>query len=234
MDLLFQVKTRLIFAAALCLGGLSRAEDAPDARAILQTVRTAQTAQDLTVRGKLRTEGKSIPFRLVADGGVVRWEFTDPPQALQLRFLDKDTRLEEITGGTTKKVGPAKFDDKVRGSDISYEDLAMKFIYWPNATVEGTGVIMVTQCWEVLCEPAAKSDSQYSKVRVWIAKETGALMKAEAFGHNGKLARTFTVRSGQKIDGVWLLKQMRIESFDAGRSADRAPTYLEVDGVEKQ
>ena len=233
MDHLFQVKTRLIFAAALCLCGLARAEEPPDARAILQTVRTAQTAQDLTLRGRLRTEGKSIPFRLVADDGVVRWEFTDPPQAIQLRFLEKDTRLEEITGGTVKKVGAAKFDDKVRGSDISYEDLAMKFIYWPDVTVVDEANIMVTKCWEIRCEPPAKSDSQYSKVHVWIAKETGALMKAEAFGQNGKLARTFTVRSGQKIDGVWLLKQMRIESFEAGRSADRAPTYLEVDGVEK-
>ena len=215
------------------MGGLSRAAEAPDARAILQTVRTAQTAQDLTVRGLLRFGGTRVPFRLVAEGGVVRWEFTDPPQALQLRFLEKDTRLEEITGGTVKKVGAAKFDDKVRGSDISYEDLAMKFIYWQGATVVGEANIMVTKCWEVRCVPPAKSDSQYGKVHVWIAKETGALMKAEAFGHNGKLARTFTVRSGQKIGGVWMLKQMRIESFEAGRSADRAPTYLEVDGVEK-
>jgi hypothetical protein len=224
-------------ALALALGctTLARAEDAPSARDILAGVRAAQSAQKQVIRGRLRTGGQSMPFRLVADEGTLRWEFSAPAQTIQLRLLEKDSRLEEISGGAARRVTAARFDDKVRGSDISYEDLAMKFLYWPHATVEGEQVMILRKCWIVRTEPPARSDSQYSRARLWIDKESGALMQAEAYGPDGKLARRFKVISPQKIDGVWLLKQMRIEAMQPTRSGreDRAPTYLEVDGVEK-
>ena len=231
----FHVKTRLALAALLCWSGLAGAAETPDARAILEGVRSAQTAQKQVIRGRLRTAGKSIPFRLLAENGTLRWEFSDPAQVIQLRLLEKDSRLEEIVGGAAKKVTAARFDDKVRGSDITYEDLAMKFLYWTKATVEGDQIMILRKCWIIRTEPPAKSDSQYSKAVLWIDKETGALMQAEAYGHDGKLARRFKVISPQKIDGAWLLKQMRIEGMEATRSGreDRAPTYLEVDGIEK-
>jgi hypothetical protein len=211
------------------------AETVPSARAILESVREAQTAQQQTVIGRLRTGGKSIPFRLIANQGTLRWEFTEPKQTIQLRLLESDSRLEEITGGATKRVSAARFDDKVRRSDITYEDLAMKFLYWPKATIDGEQTMILRKCWIIRVEPPAKSDSQYSRAMLWIDKETGALMQAEAFGPDGKIARRFKVISPQKIDGVWLLKQMRIEGMEATRTgpADRTPTYLEVDGVEK-
>jgi len=54
---------------------------------------------------------------------------------------------------------------------------------------------------------------------------------AVAFDAAGKLSRKFKVISGQPVgDGLWILKVMRIESF-GGRSADRTPTYLDIDKV---
>ncbi len=232
---IFRAPASLTIAAAWLFSLLAYAEEQPSARAILESVRSAQTAQTQTIRGRLRTGGKSIPFRLVADNGTLRWEFTDPPQTIQLRLLESDSRLEEITGGTAKRVSAARFDDKVRGSDISYEDLALKFLYWPKATIEGEQIMILRKCWIIRVEPPAKNVSQYSKAMLWIDKETGALMQAEAYGPDGRIARRFKVISPQKIDGTWLLKQMRIEGMEATRTgpADRAPTYLEVDGVEK-
>ncbi len=226
----FHVKRGLLLAVALLTAGRASAEDAPDAKAILKTVRLAQSAQDRTVTGKLRTGGKSIPFTLKMDGNTVRWDFTDPPQALLLRLGEKDSRLEEIGKAGTAKITGARFDDKVRESDVSYEDLSMRFLYWPTAAVEGEQTMVLTKCWIVRVEPPAKNDSQYSKVKLWISKADGALMQAEAFNHSGKFARRFKVLSGQKTsDGLWMLKQMRIEAPGAGRSSDATPTYLEID-----
>jgi hypothetical protein len=85
----------------------------------------------------------------------------------------------------------------------------------------------------VRAEPDSPGDSQYSKVLLWIGKNSPALMQAEAYDSNGKVIRRFKVISGQKTEeGIWILKEMRIESM-AGSPADRAPTYLEIDGVEK-
>jgi negative regulator of sigma E activity len=93
--------------------------------------------------------------------------------------------------------------------------------------------MILRKCWIVRVAPESRNDSQYSRVDLWIDKETGALMQAEAYGRDGKLERRFKVISPQKIDGVWLLKQMRIEYMDSARWGDRNPTYLEVDGLEK-
>ena len=208
----------------------SRAQDAPDAKAILKTVRIAQSAQNMIVTGKLRTGGKSIPFTLKMEGDTVRWDFTEPAQTLLLRLGGKDSRLEEIGKGGSTKVTGAKFDDKVRDSDVSYEDLSMRFLYWPTAEVEGEQTMVLTKCWIVRVEPASKNDSQYGEVKLWISKGDGALMQAEAYDHDGKFSRRFKVLSGQKTeDGLWMLKQMRIESATANGRADASPTYLEID-----
>ena len=230
MTTLSHAPSRSIFLAALLAASLAHAQDAPEAKAILKTVRIAQSAQNRTVTGKLRTGGKAIPFTLKMDGETVRWDFTEPEQTLLLRLGANDSRLEEIGKGGSKKVTGAKFDDKVRDSDVSYEDLSMRFLYWPRAEVEGEQIMVLTKCWIVRVEPPTKNDSQYSKVKLWISKNDGALMQAEAFDRDGRFARRFKVLSGQKTDeGLWMLKQMRIEAASISSRTDASPTYLEID-----
>jgi hypothetical protein len=94
-------------------------------------------------------------------------------------------------------------------------------------------MMLLRKCWKIRVEPSAKSESQYGRVLLWIDKDTGALMQAEAFQHSGAFARRFKVISGQKIAGSWLLKSMRIEAAPAPGEKDRTPTYLEIEGVEK-
>lgn len=234
MGTTFQVKSRLLALGILCLSRFAAADDPPDAHAILRTVRIAQAAQNRALRGELRNAGKTVPFRLNMSAGVVRYEFTTPPLTLQLRLGERDSRLEEITKGGTEKVTPARFDTRVAGTDLSYEDVSLRFLYWPKATVEGEQTMILQKCWIIRVEPASPKDSQYGSVKLWIAKNSGALMQAEAYNAAGKFVRRFKVISGQKTDeGLWILKEMRIEWVGAGQSADRTPTYLNIDGVEK-
>jgi len=222
------VKTRLLLAAALCWSGFAAHAETPDAHEILRAVRLSQASQHRMLNGRLRTGARAVPFRLVIDGPTIRYEFSDPPQTIQLRLQEKGSRLEEITKGGTERVSEARFDDTVRESDITYEDLALRFLYWPNARLEGEQTMLLRKCWKVGVEPG-KGASQYSRATLWIEKESGALMQAEAFDTAGKLAKKFKVISGQKIEGAWMLKQMRIEAPGDGRGKDRTPTYLEID-----
>jgi hypothetical protein len=58
-------------------------------------------------------------------------------------------------------------------------------------------------------------------------------MQAEAYDDTGRFVRRFKVISGQKTeDGLWILKEMRIEWVAPGGRSDRTPTYLNIDGVE--
>jgi hypothetical protein len=228
----FHVKTRLLATLLLFAGSFLRAAETPDAAEILKTVRVAQSAQEQSLTGRLRTGAKAIPFKLSMAANTVRWEFSDPPQTLLLRLGENDARLEEIGEGGAQKITAARFDDKVRESDISYEDFSMRFLYWPNAKVEGEQTMLLQKCWIVRVTPPAKDGSQYTAVKLWIAKNSGALLQAEALGADGKLARRFKVISGHALgDGLWVLKQMRIEAPTTigGRTQDRTPTYLEIE-----
>lgn len=234
----FSVKLTLTAAMAVVMvfSSLTRArgaDEAPDARELLKAARLTQGAQELRLIGSLRVGSKEQPFRLVLDQGAIHYEFLDNGDMITLRLGEKTSTLEEKRGGKTGKVTAARFDDPVRGTDIRYEDIAMRFLYWTDAKVIGSGTISGMSCWQVEVRPPSKNESQYSRVVLWIGKKEGALMKAESFDANNNWARRFAVRNTMKRDGSWLLKQMRIESAD-GRKSDPQPTYLEIDDLEER
>lgn len=231
-----QFCVKSILAAAfltLALAPSIRADDPPpSAKDLLKSVRIAQSSQDWKLTGRIREGSKKIPFHLALEKSAIRYEFTDNGDTLTLRLGEKSSTLEETKGGRTGRVSAAKFDAPVHGTDISYEDLALRFLYWSDANVLGTGMISANSCWKVEARPANANDSQYARVVLWIGQKDRSLMKAESYDASGKWVRRFTVTSVMKREGYWMLKQMRIENAK-GRSADPMPTYLEIEDVEK-
>lgn len=233
MGLPFLVKLRLLLlASAMCAIPVRAAEEKPTGPEILRSVRLSQSGQRASLKGQLRTGPKTVPFRLSLSGPIARYEFSDPAETIVLNLGEKESRLSEVTKDGAERVTGKKFADSVRGSDISYEDLSLRFLYWQNAVLQDEQTMLLRKCWVVRAVAPAGSDSQYSRVTLWVDKDSGALMQAEAFDKAGKFARRFKVISGQKIEGAWYLKQMRIEAPAVG-GKNKPPTYLEVEGVER-
>ena len=203
------------------------AEPTPSARQILDSARMRQVQQQIDLKGQLRQNEIVVPFELVQSGSVVRYIFSNPDETLQLQLGETDSRLEEISSEGVERVRPAQFDRKIRGTDITYEDLALKFLYWSNAQMLGPETITAGNCWKLELRPGS-SQSQYSRVVVWVHQNSGALMRLEGYDAKGQLAKRFSVVSAQKIQDRWYLKQMRIESFDPGTNKVTSRTYLEI------
>jgi len=235
-----QVKTRiaatLLLALLLPLVSVRAAESStPSARELLAQVRLNETAQNGNFAGKLKMsnspQGKiAIPFLLSMRGSTISYQFTNPPETFILRLEEKGSRLDRVTGsGRTEKIGGAKLDDTVRGTDISYEDLSLKFLYWSNAVVEKDQETLSSRtCWIVRAVPSSKGESQYDMVRLWI-ESTGGLLQGECY-KGGKLVRRFKVIGVQSAHDTsgYILKTMRIQRIDeAGK--DLSPTYLELE-----
>jgi hypothetical protein len=199
----------------------------PAATDVLESVRVRQAEQDLELEGEIREGPTVVPFRLTQTGPVIRYSFSKPDEALQLRLGDNDSRLEEVSQSGVEKVAPAQFDHKVRGTSVTYEDLALRFLYWQNGRVTGENEIRTVNCWKLEMK-APSRQSQYSNVWLWVGKENGALMKMEAYDWNAKIAKRFEVVSGQKIEGRWFLKEMRIEEIDPGTGKVKTRTYLDI------
>lgn len=201
------------------------AEPAPSAREILDSVRMKQTQQQLDLDGQLRQDEIVVPFHIIQSGGIVRYIFANPDESLQLQLGEKDSRLDEISNDGVEKV--AQFDRKVRGTDVTYEEIALKFLYWPDVDLLGSDNVRTRKCWKLRAH-APTHDSQYSSVLLWIDKASGALMRMEGYDWKGQLTKKFEVVSAQKIDNRWFLKQMRIETLQPGTKKVQSRTYLEI------
>jgi hypothetical protein len=199
----------------------------PAAKDVLESVRLRQGQQEFELHGEIREGPTVIPFRLTQTGPVIRYSFSNPDEALQLRLGDNDSRLEEVSKSGVEKVSPAQFDHKVRGTSITYEDLSLRFLYWQTGSVTGENMIRTVNCWKLEMK-APSRQSQYSNVWLWVGKENGALMKMEAYDWNARLAKRFEVVSGQKIEDRWFLKEMRIEEMDPGTGKVKTRTYLDI------
>jgi len=218
---------RALFVIFFMLALSIHAEPGPTAKEILSSVRMQQTQQQIDLQGQLRQNEVVVPFHLIQSGPIVRYIFSNPEEALQLQLNENDSRLDQLSGGGVQKITPAQFDHKIRGTDVTYEDLALKFLYWPNAQIVGQENIRSRNCWKLQLR-AASRQSQYSYVLLWIDKASGALMRMEGYDWNGQMAKRFEVVSAQKIDNRWFLKQMRIEQLQPGTNHVQSRTYLEI------
>jgi hypothetical protein len=214
-------------AISFCLTLSLRGQSAPSAKDILASVRMMESRQQIDLQGQLRQNNVVVPFHLVQNGPLIRYAFANPDEVLQLRLGENSSRLDLVTGGETEKIAASKLNQKIRGTSVSYEDLAFKFLYWPTARVLGEENVRTRNCWKLQLR-APSRESQYSNVLLWIDKASGALMRMEGYDWNAQLAKRFEVGSAQKIEGRWFLKQMRIEELQPGTSHVLSRTYLEI------
>jgi Outer membrane lipoprotein-sorting protein len=227
-----QAKKFLVIA--LLAGGLvphlSSAQQ--DANAILDQIRSAQAQISRTLSGRLRPEnGDPIAFQLQLKGPEFDYKFTNPPETIKLQMTDTGSVLTDEKSTGQQVLADSRLSESVRGTDITYEDLSLRFIYWKNAKFEGEQRVRTITCSIVLVQPSVRN-TEYGSVRLWIAKDRGALIKAEGYNWQGKAIKRFEVISGQQIEGKTIFKQIRIERLDPQSGKVVSRTYLELDSSE--
>lgn len=225
------LRTALLLAAStfqLFNASTMLAAAPPTAQEILQSARMLETRQQLDLDGQLRQEGTVVPFHISQDGPVIRYSFSEPNEVLQLRLGENGSRLDiDNNNGDSEKASNDKLKEKIRGTGITYDDLALRFLYWPGGRVLGDETVHARSCWKLQLA-APTRDAQYANIFLWVDKKSGALMRMEGYDANGKLTKRFEVVATQKIDGRWFLKQMRVEEMQPGTNKVQSRTYLEI------
>ena len=218
---------QLFIVSTIFLPSLIHGESPPSAQQILASVRMIEARQQIDLQGQLRENDVVVPFRLIQNGPLIRYSFTNPDEVFQLRLGQSSSRLDLITDAGTQKFAASKLEEKIRGTSVTYEDLAFKFLYWQTARVLGEENVRTRNCWKLQLR-APSRESQYSNVLLWIDKASGALMRMEGYDWYAQLAKRFEVVSAQKIDNRWFLKQMRVEELQPGTNHVQSRTYLEI------
>ena len=202
----------------------------PSAEKIIYAARLNPMGSEITLNAQLRAGSVKVPFVIAVKNGSVRYEFSEPDQFITLRLGEEESTLDEKRSGNTVSVPVSRYDDSVRGGLITYEDLALKFLYWKKPRLLDEEMVRSRRAWKIEIS-APRGSSQYGAVRVWIDKESAALLRIEGYDKNGILAKRLEVVSAQKIDGQWMLKQMRVERIDPDSRKTTGITYLEVLGA---
>jgi Outer membrane lipoprotein-sorting protein len=224
-----QVKKLIdLMAVVLALLPLAGSAQEPDAATILDGVRLAAVNRELN--GQLRKEdGTTIPFRLILSGSQVIYRFSNPDETLRVELKDSTSTLKQDEGGKSRLITGSQLPEKVRGTDLSYEDLSLRFLYWANPKVEGEQTVKGFSCWIILVQHIGR-DSNYTSVRMWVTKEGNGLLRAEAFNSKGKLEKRFEVISGQRVEDKWIPKQVRVQVYNPDTGKQESRTYLEING----
>lgn len=201
---------------------------------ILHTARYVATLQQQDLKGQLRKGSVKTPVMLYLRGENIQFQFlssrTKQWMPFHMRLEEDHYDLFEMKGGKTARFPPAKLGMAIEGTDLSYEDLALRFLYWPNGQVVGSEKIKGQDCWKVRLQNPGEA-GRYALVYVWVHKKAGALM--QAVGYNGdnpaKALKQFQVSDIMKVGDAYTLRTMRVDSYDPVSNKTTGITYVEFE-----
>lgn len=227
------MKKLLIFSSILIacnLASTATAEVDAKAERIVKGVRLATKLQQNDLNGTLRKNGKRTPIGLFLRGKDIQFQYKKNKQwqIFHMRLNQNNFDLFEIINGKNVKFATQKLSQPIMGTDLTYEDLAFRFLYWPNAQIVGEDTIKLQKCHKIrLINPG--EGGKYDIVYLWVHQKFNALMQVVGYNKNGKILKRFHVTELMKVDKGQTLKKMNVETFNPATEKAVGITYLELE-----
>ena len=197
---------------------------------VMKLVRYSYTLFDRDFSGQLRVGfNKKVPFILSLKPEAIRFIFSDPAHIIYLDTKDKKFALYQGKGGAQlSPVDPKNYGTTLRGTDVTYDDLSMRFLYWPNAKIVDTQRIKNRETWVVrVINPDGAG--LYSTVDCWVDKTSGGMLKMIGYNAKGRPIRRFEVIHGKKMGDIWMVDEMRIETINPASGNRTSHTRLQIE-----
>jgi hypothetical protein len=206
-----------LFLAAVLSSHLAAQQ--PDANAILEGARLAATLTQIDegLQGSLTQGSKRIPITLFLKGKDIQFQFTENGKLriFHMRLGDEKFELFEIIKGKTVNFPRNKLIEPIAGTDLTYEDLALRFFYWPKPKLEGRENVGGEECYRLLLDKPKNAVGRYQRVYVWIHTKFGAFMRIRGYDDKGGLLKEFQVEDVMQVsEQVWVLKKMQVATHD--------------------
>ncbi len=233
-----------IWALMLLSFGLAKAQEGPQlsAEEILSTARLAATLQENELKGHIRKDKSAkVPLSVFLRGENIQFAYQPKGQTWQrfhMRLKKDHYDLFNIQpDGGTKRFSESQLSDAVAGTDLSFEDLAMHFLYWPKAKIEAVEEIKVglgkSTAWKMrLVNPSPNNG--YSLVHVWVDQKSRALVKVVGYNKKGQPLKNFQITKLMKIKNLWTVRQMRVERIKPSNGRVVSITYLNFEKPKKR
>jgi hypothetical protein len=201
---------------------------AQSAREIMESVRQVTVLQkEQTLTGVLRKGAKKVPLNLFLRGKDIQFTLNGGAEGFHLRLKENDQEFWDINNGKAKRFPANKVGASIAGTDVTYEDLALKFLYWPNPQHAGAQKIGFENCWRIHVVNPEKTGS-YREVSIWVTKKHRALARVVGYGPKPgrRPMKQFEIIDVMKVNGVFTVETMKVSRFDQERRVEGI-TYLE-------
>lgn len=156
-------------------------EASPDAGQLLKRVRQGATLQEnKDIKGQIRKRSVKIPFSMSLRGNLIAFQYqlNNVWNRFDLKFKDRGQEILSWKDGKAGVLPVAQYAVPIAGTDVTYEDLSMRYLYWPQAKIvrdDAASTVKGRDCWIVQIPNPNSGVGQYAWVRVWIDKENGAM-----------------------------------------------------------
>lgn len=192
----------------------------PDPRLILEGARMSATLTKLDdgLTGYLKKGREKTPVTLFLKGENIQFQFSEdgsPWRVFHMKIADENFSLLERVNGKFQDFPRKKLVSPIADTDLTYEDLAMRFFYWPNPQLEGVENVKGQECYKIRVNKPDKAAGNYEVVYVWVHTKYGAFMKIRGHDGDGTLIKEFQVEEIMKVkDDVYTLERMQVASHD--------------------
>ena len=226
------MKHLLALVATLSFACASLHAQEPNPNRILEGARlsAALTKLDTGLKGHLSQNGKKVPIEIFLKGKDIQFQFYENKawRVFHLRLNDDHNDLFEFIDGKTVDFPRAKLTESIAGTDLTYEDLALHFFYWPNPKLEGNEKVGTEDTYKLRLNKPADAAGNYFAVYLWVHTKFGAFMKIHGHAKNNDLLKEFLVEDVMKVsDEVWTLRKMQVSSYKDGRRSSITDMVLE-------
>ncbi len=204
------------------------------ANEIMRSVRQVAVLQgDQNLNGVIRKKSKKTPLTMFLRGQDIQFALNGGKERFHLRLGEKTQQLMEIVNGKTRNFPAKKIVAPIAGTDVSYEDLALKFLYWPNPRIVGEEKIGRQDCWRLHVKNPEKN-GRFREISVWVTKKQRGLMRVIGYGPKParRALKQFEITKLMKVGKVWTVKTMKVTAFDQNQRVSGI-TYLEFQKPKK-
>lgn len=198
-----------------------QAQEQPSAEQIIAGTKMVAALQQADLTGTMTCGRNKVPVALFLRQKDIQFQVFEANawKAFHMRLNDDSCQLFEMVNGKQKNFPAANIAKPIAGTDLSYEDLAMRFFYWKNPKLEGTERVGVHNCWKIRLNNPGQGGA-YQVMYVWVHQKYGAFMKIEGFNRQGQILKRFEVTDvmniGKDAKGVaiYTLKQMNVNTMN--------------------
>jgi len=198
------------------------------AERIVNGVRLASTLQHNDLNGTLRKNGKRTPIGLFLRGKNIQFQYLKNKKwtIFHMRLKQNSFELFEIVKGKNVKLPDKKLSQPIMNTDLTYEDLAFRFLYWPNPKIVGVETIKLQKCHKIRLVNPGKG-GKYAIVYIFVHQKYNALMQVNGYNKEGKILKRFHVTDLMNVPNGKTLKKMNVETYNPTKEKVTGITYLE-------